>query len=114
MKKPQFSLKTLLFMLTLAAVLLGWWADHQRLTDNIEATNQLALDEAIKIMAMDVPNAQSRLKRGPCKDLWGRFSNQSTTRFRVVEFAGLVHQGTYSLGVIGTATKRGSPAFAAE
>ena len=40
MKKPRFSLKTLLFVVTLAAVLLGWWADrgswiaeNQRLVD---------------------------------------------------------------------------------
>lgn len=29
MKKPRFSLKALLFVVTLAAVLLGWWVDHR-------------------------------------------------------------------------------------
>ena len=35
MKKPQFSLKTLVFVVTLAAVLLGWWVDHKRLSERL-------------------------------------------------------------------------------
>jgi hypothetical protein len=37
MRKPRFSLKTLVFVVTLAAVLLGWWVDHCELaTENRE------------------------------------------------------------------------------
>jgi uncharacterized membrane-anchored protein len=35
MTKPRFSLKTLVFAVTLAAVLLGWWVDHRRLARHI-------------------------------------------------------------------------------
>ena len=42
MKKPQFSLKTLVFVLTLCAVLFGWWADHRDMAGQLDKAHEEA------------------------------------------------------------------------
>ena len=40
---PQFSLKTLLFLVLLVSMALGWWADHTRLQRDLQATAEAVL-----------------------------------------------------------------------
>lgn len=53
MKRPRFSLKTLVWVLTLAAVLLGWRADHRRMDAEIRRLTERSLQLEAK-RALDV------------------------------------------------------------
>ena len=48
-KKFRFSLRSLLFLVTLCAVLLGWWADHRRLTQRMrDLEEEMMIKQAIQ------------------------------------------------------------------
>ena len=67
MRKPQFSLKTLLFVVTLAAVLMGSWIDHQKLTDQnrllAKQNNQLKRRITINELIAERRNSALRIRR---------------------------------------------------
>lgn len=48
MKQLKFSLKSLLALLTIAAMAFGWWVDHRRLTVQVQS-----LQEQRRLLELD-------------------------------------------------------------
>jgi hypothetical protein len=61
MKRPQFSLRTVLWLVLLAALAAGWWADRRRLAESLA-------DERAR---REVAEAELRQERG--KGIWVDF-----------------------------------------
>lgn len=78
MNRPQFSLRAILWVMLVVALLSGWWVDRTRLSTGLDAERQrrAALEKDLQAQAADVEKYKS--DRDRCKSeylhrvLWGR------------------------------------------
>lgn len=78
MNRPQFSLRAILWVMLVVALLSGWWVDRTRLSTGLDAERQrrAALEKDLQAQAADVEKYKSDRDRYKSeylhRVLWGR------------------------------------------